>query len=56
MTQVPGMRTVINEYAVQSEILKTGLGVSNPEHLDLLRELCQEADTNSGPESSQMNG
>ncbi|XP_016888248.1 putative ATP-dependent RNA helicase TDRD12 isoform X2 [Cynoglossus semilaevis] len=56
VTQVPGMRTVINEYAVQSEILKTGLGVSNPEHLDLLRELCQEADTNSGPESSQMNG
>uniref|UniRef100_A0A3Q0T232 RNA helicase n=1 Tax=Amphilophus citrinellus TaxID=61819 RepID=A0A3Q0T232_AMPCI len=42
VTQVPGMKTVINEYNVQTEILNTGMGMSNPEHLDLLRELCEE--------------
>ncbi|XP_039664374.1 putative ATP-dependent RNA helicase TDRD12 isoform X1 [Perca fluviatilis] len=43
VTKVPGMKTVINEYNVQSEILNTGMGVSNPEHLDLLKALCQES-------------
>ncbi|XP_076588920.1 putative ATP-dependent RNA helicase TDRD12 [Chaetodon auriga] len=43
VTQVPGMKTVINEYNVQSEILKTKMGISNPEHLDLLKALCQES-------------
>ncbi|KAM6926635.1 putative ATP-dependent RNA helicase TDRD12 [Lycodopsis pacificus] len=42
VTQVPGMKTVINEYSVQSEILNTGMGTSNQEHLDPLRALCQE--------------
>ncbi|XP_034077670.1 putative ATP-dependent RNA helicase TDRD12 [Gymnodraco acuticeps] len=40
MTQVPGMKTVINEYTVQSEILSSGMAVSNPEHLELLKALC----------------
>lgn len=44
VTHIPGMKTVINEYNVQSEILNTGMGVSNPEHLDLLRALCQEGE------------
>ena len=48
MTQVPGTKTVINEYNVQSEVLNSGMGVSNPEHLDLLRVLCQEAGHVSG--------
>ncbi|XP_029288889.1 putative ATP-dependent RNA helicase TDRD12 isoform X3 [Cottoperca gobio] len=43
MAQVPGVKTVINEYNVQSEILNSGMGVRNPEHLDLLRALCQES-------------
>ncbi|XP_034540637.1 uncharacterized protein tdrd12 isoform X2 [Notolabrus celidotus] len=43
VTQIQGMKTVINEYNVQSEIFNTGMGVSNPEHLDLLRALCQES-------------
>ncbi|KAM9753696.1 putative ATP-dependent RNA helicase TDRD12 [Menidia menidia] len=47
VTQIQGMKTVINEYDVRSEILNTGMGVSNPEHLDLLRELCQEDLANS---------
>lgn len=36
------MKTLINEYNVQSEILSTGMGVKNPEHLNLLRALHQE--------------
>ncbi|XP_053175396.1 putative ATP-dependent RNA helicase TDRD12 [Scomber japonicus] len=42
VTQVPGMKTLINEYNVQSEILNTGMGALNPEHLDLLKTLCQD--------------
>ena len=45
---MPGMKTVINEYNVKSEILSTGMGVSNPKHVELLRELCQEANPVSG--------
>ncbi|XP_069575745.1 putative ATP-dependent RNA helicase TDRD12 [Brachyistius frenatus] len=48
LTQVPGMKTIINEYSVQSEILNTGMGVSNPEHLELLKALCQEGAAGSG--------
>uniref|UniRef100_A0A8C9Z2I9 RNA helicase n=1 Tax=Sander lucioperca TaxID=283035 RepID=A0A8C9Z2I9_SANLU len=51
VTKVPGMKTVINEYNVQSEILNTGMGVSNPEHLDLLKALCQES-----KEAGHVNG
>uniref|UniRef100_A0A3Q3MI50 RNA helicase n=1 Tax=Mastacembelus armatus TaxID=205130 RepID=A0A3Q3MI50_9TELE len=40
VTQVPGIKTAINEYNIQSEILSTGMGVCNPEHVDLLRALC----------------
>ncbi|XP_029009073.1 putative ATP-dependent RNA helicase TDRD12 isoform X2 [Betta splendens] len=47
VSQVPGLKTVINEHNVQSEILKTGLGVSNPEHVDFLRALCQGGRSNS---------
>ncbi|XP_061578783.1 putative ATP-dependent RNA helicase TDRD12 [Cololabis saira] len=42
VTQVPGTKTVINEYNVQTEILNTGMGVRNPEHLDLLKDLCRD--------------
>ncbi|XP_041652126.1 putative ATP-dependent RNA helicase TDRD12 isoform X2 [Cheilinus undulatus] len=56
VTQIPGMKTVINEYNVQSEILKTGMAVSNPEHLDLLKVLCQETKTNAFKEASSVSG
>ncbi|XP_072241434.1 putative ATP-dependent RNA helicase TDRD12 [Leuresthes tenuis] len=51
VTQLPGMKTVINEYNVQSEILNTGMGVSNPKHLDLLRALCQDDLASSGKDA-----
>ncbi|KAM4619200.1 putative ATP-dependent RNA helicase TDRD12 [Polymixia lowei] len=41
VTRVPGVRTVINDHDVRSEILDSGMGTSNPQHLDLLRALCQ---------------
>uniref|UniRef100_A0AAQ4RR81 RNA helicase n=1 Tax=Gasterosteus aculeatus aculeatus TaxID=481459 RepID=A0AAQ4RR81_GASAC len=44
LTQVPGMKTVINECSVQAEILNTGMGVTNQEHLDLLRALRRDAE------------
>ncbi|TKS73791.1 putative ATP-dependent RNA helicase TDRD12 [Collichthys lucidus] len=53
---VPGMKTVINEHNVQSEILNTGMGVSNPEHLNLLKALCQESKSNSCKEASHISG
>ncbi|KAJ8248978.1 hypothetical protein GJAV_G00229830 [Gymnothorax javanicus] len=42
ITRVPGLKTCINDYNVRSEILSTGMGTSNPEHLELLRALCRE--------------
>ncbi|CAB1459642.1 unnamed protein product [Pleuronectes platessa] len=56
VSQVPGMKTVINEYSVQSEILNTGMGVSNPEHLKLLRTLCQEAEDGSSKQAGHTYG
>uniref|UniRef100_A0A8C7VEY2 RNA helicase n=1 Tax=Oncorhynchus mykiss TaxID=8022 RepID=A0A8C7VEY2_ONCMY len=50
MTRLPGLKTFINEYNVHAEILSTGMGTSNPQHLDLLNELCQWA----GPGASAV--
>lgn len=50
------MKTVINEYNVQSEILNTGMAVSNPEHLDLLKAFCRESKTGSSKEAGQLSG
>ncbi|XP_045892826.1 putative ATP-dependent RNA helicase TDRD12 isoform X2 [Micropterus dolomieu] len=54
VTQLPGVKTVINEYKVHSEILNTRMGVSNPEHLDLLRALHQETKSGSGEEAGHI--
>ncbi|XP_028264537.1 putative ATP-dependent RNA helicase TDRD12 [Parambassis ranga] len=54
VTKVPGMKTLINEYNVQSEILSTGMGVKNPEHLDLLRALHQEGLSGSSEKVAHM--
>ncbi|XP_038872845.1 putative ATP-dependent RNA helicase TDRD12 [Salvelinus namaycush] len=43
MTRLPGLKTLINECNVHAEILSTGMGTSNPQHLDLLKELCHGA-------------
>ncbi|XP_035986741.1 putative ATP-dependent RNA helicase TDRD12 isoform X1 [Fundulus heteroclitus] len=57
VTQMPGTKTLINEYNVQSEILKTGMGVGNPEHLHFLRALHQDTVVNrskDGVHTSRM--
>lgn len=41
MTRVPGLKTCINEYNVHAEILASGFGVNNPQHLDLLKRVFQ---------------
>lgn len=41
MTRVPGLKTYINEYNVHTEILASGFGVSNPQHVDLLKRVFQ---------------
>ncbi|XP_056272378.1 putative ATP-dependent RNA helicase TDRD12 isoform X2 [Pseudoliparis swirei] len=51
VTQLPDMKTVINEYSVRAEILSTGMAVGNQQHLDLLRALCHE-----GPEEGPEEG
>ncbi|XP_073687782.1 putative ATP-dependent RNA helicase TDRD12 [Garra rufa] len=42
MTRVPGLKTYINEYNVHAEILASGFGVNNPQHVDLLKRVFQE--------------
>ncbi|XP_068168743.1 putative ATP-dependent RNA helicase TDRD12 [Antennarius striatus] len=51
LSQVPGMKTMINEYNVQSEILNTGMGTKNQDHLDLLKALYQSTSHLPGPVS-----
>nr|AUD07760.1 tudor-containing protein 12 [Danio rerio] len=41
MVRVPGLKTFINEYNVHTEILASGFGVSNPQHVDLLKTVFQ---------------
>ncbi|XP_024137351.1 putative ATP-dependent RNA helicase TDRD12 isoform X1 [Oryzias melastigma] len=56
VTQVPGMKTLINEYNVQLEILNTGMGFRNPDHLDLLKALCQDEKACSHKEDVHPSG
>ncbi|XP_041693840.1 putative ATP-dependent RNA helicase TDRD12 isoform X2 [Coregonus clupeaformis] len=63
MTRLPGLKTFINEYNIHAEILSTGMGTSNPQHLDLLKELhhgagpgasAGETPLTTGPEGSEV--
>ncbi|KAM8893221.1 putative ATP-dependent RNA helicase TDRD12 [Spinachia spinachia] len=54
LTRVPGMKTVINEYSVQAEILNTGMGVANQEHLELLGALWAGEEAARAPQSSSL--
>ncbi|CAL1592069.1 unnamed protein product [Knipowitschia caucasica] len=54
VTRVTGTQTVINEHNIRAEILSSGMAESNPEHIDLLKTLC-EAD-NSNKLSLSLNG
>ncbi|XP_053934528.1 putative ATP-dependent RNA helicase TDRD12 isoform X2 [Cuculus canorus] len=41
VSRLSGLKVSINEYNVRSEILSTGLGTDNPEHIPQLQELCR---------------
>ncbi|NXH41929.1 DDX17 helicase, partial [Dicaeum eximium] len=42
VTNLPSMKMWINEYNIRSEILSTGLGTDNPEHLGEIQKLCRQ--------------
>ncbi|KAK9392752.1 putative ATP-dependent RNA helicase TDRD12, partial [Crotalus adamanteus] len=44
ITKLQDLKTSINEYNIRSEILSTGLGVDNPEHIQELKKLFNEAE------------
>ncbi|XP_066525360.1 putative ATP-dependent RNA helicase TDRD12 isoform X2 [Hoplias malabaricus] len=52
MTRVPGLKTFIHEYNVHTEILATGMGTPNPQHLELLKTLCQREEMSTAVEIS----
>ncbi|KAK1789793.1 hypothetical protein P4O66_015670 [Electrophorus voltai] len=56
MTRLPGLKTVINEYNVHAEVLATGMGTTNPGHLELLRALCLGEQTSAEGQPSVRNG
>ncbi|XP_053341877.1 putative ATP-dependent RNA helicase TDRD12 [Clarias gariepinus] len=56
MTRMPGLKILINEYNVHAEIAATGMGTTNPQHLELLKSLCQKEKTSAVVEFSESNG
>ncbi|KAH0619593.1 hypothetical protein JD844_000325 [Phrynosoma platyrhinos] len=44
ITRLLDLKTSINEYSIRSEILATGLGVDNPEHIHELQKLFRNAE------------
>ncbi|NXO94002.1 DDX17 helicase, partial [Certhia brachydactyla] len=42
VTSLPMMKVWINEYNIRSEILSTGLGTDNPEHVGEIQKLCRQ--------------
>ncbi|NXI08836.1 DDX17 helicase, partial [Irena cyanogastra] len=42
VTNLPTMKIWINEYNIRSEILSTGLGTDNPEHIGEIQKLCRQ--------------
>ncbi|NXD51189.1 DDX17 helicase, partial [Corvus moneduloides] len=42
VTNLPVLKIRINEYSIRSEILSTGLGTDNPEHIAEIQKLCRQ--------------
>ncbi|KAM4767339.1 putative ATP-dependent RNA helicase TDRD12 isoform 2-T3 [Cyanocitta cristata] len=42
VTNLPVLKMWINEYSIRSEILSTGLGTDNPEHIAEIKKLCRQ--------------
>nr|XP_014349483.1 PREDICTED: putative ATP-dependent RNA helicase TDRD12 [Latimeria chalumnae] len=54
VTKLKDLNTSINEYNIRSEILATGMGVNNPEHIKQLQVLCREAMSTSDDSISKL--
>ncbi|XP_048185906.1 putative ATP-dependent RNA helicase TDRD12 [Perognathus longimembris pacificus] len=44
VTKLPNLKTSIIDYNVRAEILSTGMGIDNSEHVQQLKTLCKETD------------
>ncbi|MGH0116283.1 UNVERIFIED_CONTAM: hypothetical protein FKN15_003463 [Acipenser sinensis] len=53
VTKLADLRTYINEYNVRSEIIGTGMGTDNPEHVALLKRLCLKEGLGKAEETQQ---
>ncbi|NXL80913.1 DDX17 helicase, partial [Leptocoma aspasia] len=51
VTNLPTVKMWINEYNIRSEILSTGLGTNNPEHVGEIQKLCRQIPTLDHSES-----
>uniref|UniRef100_A0A8C2TRR1 RNA helicase n=1 Tax=Coturnix japonica TaxID=93934 RepID=A0A8C2TRR1_COTJA len=49
VTRLSDLKMYVNEYSVRSEILSTGLGTDNPEHILQLQKLCEHMKGSYGP-------
>ncbi|MCJ8736009.1 hypothetical protein PDJAM_G00254050 [Pangasius djambal] len=56
MTRMPRLKIFINEYNVHAEIVATGMGTTNPQHLELLKLLCQGEEASAVTKLSENNG
>lgn len=56
MKRMPGLKILINEYNVHAEIVATGMGTTNPQHLELLKSLCQGEEASTVAELRESNG
>ncbi|NXR78169.1 DDX17 helicase, partial [Pycnonotus jocosus] len=53
VTNLPTMKMWINEYNIRSEILSTGLGTDNPEHIGEIQKLCRQMPVLDHAESTE---
>ncbi|NXX81388.1 DDX17 helicase, partial [Urocolius indicus] len=51
VTRLPDLKMSVNEYNVRSEILSTGLGTDNPEHITQLQKLCSHVNVSDRAEN-----
>ncbi|KAK3526224.1 hypothetical protein QTP70_017778, partial [Hemibagrus guttatus] len=56
MTHMSGLKIFINEYNVHAEIVATGMGTTNPQHLEQLKSLCPGEEASTVAELSASNG
>ncbi|NWW71094.1 DBP2 helicase, partial [Climacteris rufus] len=54
VSSLPGMKMWINEYSIRGEILSTGLGSDNPEHVREIQKLCRQRPVSDDTENLEQ--